>query len=99
MKHRLVAIFIVLFFVQFTFAQNVGIGTSIPKVKLHVIKGASLVYPYVGSTMALQSDGETMLHILSGSVNDDPVSIVFGNTQQPISGGLQFNTFTPNDLT
>ena len=27
-------------------AQNAGIGTTTPKVKLHVLKGASLVDPY-----------------------------------------------------
>lgn len=81
----------------FSRAQNVGIGTTNPKVKLHVLRGNETVAPYIGSTMAVQSDGETFLQILSNSLEDQN-GIVFGNTNQPISAGITFNSFGSNDL-
>jgi trimeric autotransporter adhesin len=76
----------------------VGIGTITPKVKLHVVKGVPLVDPNLGSTMAIQSDGETTLQILSGDNIDYGGSIVFGHNLQNISAGIQFNTFAGNEL-
>jgi len=72
------------------YCQNVGIGTTTPKVKLHVLKGVQTVAPNIGSTMAVQSDGETFLQILSNDIADQN-GITFGHTTQPISAGITFN--------
>ncbi|MEO8110132.1 MAG: hypothetical protein ABI594_08875 [Ginsengibacter sp.] len=78
------------FLYLFSQSQNVGIGTTTPQVKLHVLKGIQTVAPNAGSTMAVQSDGQTFLQILSNSVSDQN-GIYFGHTTQPISAGITFN--------
>ncbi len=85
---QLLSLFIIHY--AFIYGQNVGIGTTTPKVKLHVLKGVQTVAPFTGSTMAVQSDGETFLQILSNDVADQN-GIIFGHTTQPNSAGITFN--------
>ncbi len=77
--------------------QNVGIGTNSPVVKLHVVKDIAPFMPGIGSTMAIQSNGETFLEILSGD-NSNGGGLVFGNIFRHNSAGMMFNTFASSEL-
>ena len=96
MKKAIILIFFIIC-CNIVYCQNVGIGTTAPKVKLHVLNGVQTVAPNIGSTMAIQSDGETFLQILSNGVSDQN-GIYFGHTTQPISAGITFNFSGDRDL-
>lgn len=96
MRKIITALFLYVFCFS-TQAQNVGIGTAAPQVTLHVLKGIQTVAPNIGSTMAVQSDGETFLQILSNDLGDQN-GIYFGHTTQPISAGIIFNFSSNREL-
>ena len=75
--------------------QNVGIGTTAPRVKLHVVKGNPSGNPYTGSTMAIQSETQAFLNLLS---NTSQSGIMFGNSTKPLIASIVFNSDGGKDL-
>jgi len=95
MKMYLTAVFI-LFSIYYSTAQNVGIGITTPRAKLHVFGGASgNNSPF--SPLVVESNSNTYINLLSPDANE--TSILFGKASDAASGGIIYNSVnTPNGL-
>lgn len=70
-------------------AQNVGIGTTTPKAKLHVSAGASGALPHSQAGISLESNNHLYLHFLTLTTKEG--GIMFGNTNGVAQGGVYYN--------
>jgi hypothetical protein len=70
--------------------QNVGIGTTAPLTKLHIANGASGATPFVFSRLAVESNGDTYINLLSPAVNE--TAILFGQPGSAANGVIMYNT-------
>ncbi len=74
-------------------AQNVGIGTTTPKAKLHVSMGASGALPHSQAGISLESNNHVYLNLLTLTTKEG--GIMFGNTNGVAQGGMYYNN--PNN--
>ncbi len=75
----------------------VGIGTTLPTNKLHVVKGASGASGYVDASLVLENKTHNYLNILAPS--DFETGVLFGKPNANTSGGIIYNnTVNPNGL-
>ncbi|WP_462252185.1 Lcl domain-containing protein [Ferruginibacter sp.] len=83
-----IKIIVLIFFSQNCFAQNVGIGTTVPLAKLHVSQGASgNTSPF--SPLAVEGNGNTYINLLSPNANE--TALLFGKASNAASGGIVYN--------
>jgi hypothetical protein len=76
-------------------AQNVGIGTTTPLSKLHVVNGASGATPVAFSPLVVESNTHTYINLLSPAANE--TAILFGQPGSSANGVLLYNNFnTPH---
>jgi hypothetical protein len=75
-------------------AQNVGVGITTPRSRLHVFTGASgNNTPF--SPLVVESNTNTYINLLSPEANE--TSILFGKPSNAASGGVMYNAAnTPN---
>jgi len=75
-------------------AQNVGVGITTPRSRLHVFTGASgNNTPF--SPLVVESNTNTYINLLSPEANE--TSILFGKPSNAASGGVMYNAVnTPN---
>ncbi|MEO6405797.1 MAG: hypothetical protein ABIY51_14985, partial [Ferruginibacter sp.] len=84
-----------IFFSQNSIAQNVGVGTATPLSKFHVFNGASGATPFFSTALAVESNTNTYLNLLSPAVNE--TAILFGVPASSANGVIMYNTpGTPN---
>lgn len=79
----------VLFVTHLLLAQNVGIGTTAPKAKLHISMGASGALPHSQAGISLESNNHLYLHFLTLTTKEG--GIMFGNTNGVAQGGMYYN--------
>lgn len=78
-------------------AQNVGIGTTNPGAKLHIVNGPSGYTSGFFPGIVLEGSGNTYFNILTPDGNES--SILFGRPTNAASGGIVYNSAaTPNGL-
>jgi hypothetical protein len=70
-------------------AQNVGIGTTNPNAKLHVLNGSSGYSGTYFPGMIMEGNGNTYINLLIPNANES--GILFGNTINPAAGGIIYN--------
>jgi hypothetical protein len=70
-------------------AQNVGIGTSTPKVKLHVSAGNTALTPYSLTNFLIESTDRTYLQFLTPANKE--AGVMFGNPTGTTQGGVYYN--------
>ena len=77
-------------------AQNVGVGITTPRAKLHVFNGASgNLSPY--SPLVVEGNLNTYINVLSPDGSEN--GILFGKASDAASGGVVYNNVnTPNGL-
>lgn len=79
------------------FKGSLGIGTTLPGAKLHVVSGLS---GYTGGNfpgITLEGNGNTYLNIITPNGNES--SVLFGRAADAAHGGIVYNnTGTPNGL-
>jgi len=69
-------------------AQNIGIGITTPRAKLHVFQGASgNLSPY--PPLVVENNGHTYVNLLSPDANER--GILFGNSADASRGGIVYN--------
>ena len=69
---------------------NVGIGTTTPTTKLHVVKGGSAgVAPHALSFAAFEANTDQYLSLLTPDANER--GILFGETSNNTAGGIVYN--------
>ena len=77
-----------LFIFNYSVAQNIGIGITTPRAKLHVYAGGSgNIAPF--SPMVVESNTNTYLNLLSP--DDNETAVLFGNGDDAASGGIVYN--------
>jgi len=70
-------------------AQNVGIGTSTPKAKLHLSNGVSGLNPHSQAALVLEGNNHIYLQFLNLASKEG--GIMFGNTNGVSQGGMYYN--------
>ncbi len=80
---------------QTLIAQNVGIGIPVPLSKLHIFNGASGATPFFSTALAVESNTNTYLNLLSPAVSE--TAILFGLPGNSANGVIMYNNpVTPN---
>lgn len=77
------------FFITDCMAQNVGVGINTPLSKLHVFNGASGTTPFPSTALAVESNTNTYLNLLSPAVNE--TAILFGLPGSAANGVIMYN--------
>lgn len=75
---------------------KVGIGTSVPKVKLHVRNGVSNATPHSNSVAAFESSTNGYINLLTPIADES--GIFFGNQTSAVHGGIVYNSVVANGL-
>ncbi|MGK4566904.1 hypothetical protein [Flavobacterium sp. 3HN19-14] len=81
--------------VRFTGIGEVGIGTKIPRSKLHVFKSASGLTPNPSAIATFESTNSTYLNLLS---NAGETGILFGVNGNATNGGILYNSGINNGM-
>jgi len=70
--------------------KRVGIGTTLPKTKLHVVNGSSGASPFLNTTLTLENSADNYLTMLTPNSRES--GILFGNPANNVSGGIVYNS-------
>ncbi|MEZ4778487.1 MAG: tail fiber domain-containing protein [Flavobacteriaceae bacterium] len=75
-----------------TASVNVGIGTSSPASKLHIVNGTTSVPPFSGAQLVTESSGDAYHQFLTPNASAATGSgLLFGTTAGTIRGGVVFS--------
>ncbi|MEO6541237.1 MAG: hypothetical protein ABIN74_09615, partial [Ferruginibacter sp.] len=87
--------FLAIFTTQSLIAQNVGIGITTPSANLHIRNGVSGATVFPSSQLAVESNVNTYVNLLSPAVNE--TAILFGQPGSAANGVIMYNNpATPN---
>ncbi len=89
MKVFLIIILTTIFFSQNSIAQNVGIGTTSPGAKLHIVNGASGYNSSYFPGMVIEGNTNTYLNFLTPGGSES--AVLFGKASDASSGGIVYN--------
>jgi hypothetical protein len=73
-------------------AQNVGVGTTAPQSKLHIVDGSSGFAGIYLPGFTLEGNGNRYVNLLAPSANE--TAIIFGNQSNASMGGIVYNNNT-----
>ncbi|CAN5739419.1 hypothetical protein BH10BAC2_BH10BAC2_35270 [soil metagenome] len=79
-----------------TSAGSLGIGTKLPKAKLHIFNGSSgAISPNANSPLVVESNGDNFINVLAPNGNKS--GILFGDNLNPQDAGVIYNNpLTPD---
>lgn len=70
--------------------DRVGVGTGLPKTRLHVLNGASGASPTANTTLTLENSTNNYVSLLTPNTSES--GILFGNAANNASGGIIYNS-------
>ncbi|PSR55357.1 hypothetical protein AHMF7605_18510 [Adhaeribacter arboris] len=80
-----------------THLGQVGVGTLVPKAKLHVLKSNTGISPNDNANLVVESTGSNFINLLTPSTTNS--GILFGNNLNSSDGGIIYNSgSTPRGL-
>ncbi len=70
--------------------SRIGVGTNLPKTRLHVVNGSSGTSPIINTTFTLENSTNNYISVLAP--NSAESGILFGNPANIASGGIIYNS-------